>query len=79
MCLSHPPFSPTGPALVTLLEAHPKLLTYEVSGDRLAKGKARAQVDVITVANGQSKAVVSNWREGAAFESPVAPMKPVGL
>lgn len=64
---------------MTLLEAHPKLLTYEVSGDQLAKGKTRAQVDVITVGSGAKKAVVSNWREGAAFESPVAPMKPLGL
>ena len=65
--------------MATLLEAHPKLLTYEVSGERLSKGRTRAQVDVMTSVSGEKKAVVSLWRDGAAFESPVAPIKPQGL
>lgn len=68
-----------GASLVTLLEAHPKLLTYQVDGERLSKGRTRAQVDVMNAASGEKKAVVSMWRDGAAFESPVAPIKPVGL
>lgn len=64
---------------MTLLEAHPKLLAYQVSGERLTKGRTLAQVDLMTSPSGENKAVVSMWREGAAFESPVAPIKPQGL
>jgi hypothetical protein len=70
-----------GKALVTLLEAHPNLLTYRVSGDgkQLEKGKGRASVDVVE-RNGQRVAGVSYWREGATFQStPVAPYKPSPL
>ena len=71
----------TGAALITLLEAHPNLLTYAVSADgkQLEKGQARASVDVAE-RNGRKVAGVSYWREGASFEgTPVAPYKPSAL
>lgn len=66
---------------MTLLEAHPNLLTYRVSGDgkQLEKGQARASVDV-EERGGRRVAGVSYWREGASFQSaPVAPYKPSPL
>ena len=75
------PCPATGAALITLLEAHPNLLTYAVSGDgkQLEKGQARASVDVVE-RGGRKVAGVSYWREGASFEgTPVAPYKPSAL
>ena len=81
-----PPSCPSppaaGPALVTLLEAHPNLLTYAVSADgkQLEKGQARASVDVVERGEGRKMAGVSYWREGASFEgTPVVPYKPSAL
>lgn len=65
-----------GESLVTLLEAYPKLLTFRPGpSGALEKGKTRASVDVLEQA-GPKKALVSYWREGAAFTAPVAPVKP---
>lgn len=72
---------PAGKTLVTLLEAHPALLTYYVSADgkHLEKGASRASADVQEL-NGRRVAGASYWREGASFASaPVAPYKPSGL
>ncbi len=58
-----------------LLEANPKLLLFDPApdGTSLARGKARASVDVINERIG-----ASFWREGAAFQTaPVAPYTPV--
>lgn len=87
-CDAHPCAPPhthahahAGAALITLLEAHPNLLTYAASGDgkQLEKGQARASVDVVE-RGGRKVAGVSYWREGASFEgTPVAPYKPSAL
>lgn len=66
---------------MSLLEAHPGLLTYSVSADgkQLEKGQARASVDVVE-RDGKKAAGVSYWREGASFaRAPVAPYKPSAL
>ena len=72
-----------GAALVSLLEAHPSLLTYSVSSDgkQLEKGPAaRASVDVVDRQGGGKAAGVSYWRVGASFASaPVAPYKPSAM
>jgi hypothetical protein len=68
-----------GAALVRLLEAHPKVLTYAVAdgGKWLERGAARAAV-VFADRGGKKVAGVQHWREGAKFgASPVAPSKPV--
>ncbi|PSC75702.1 regulator of CO2-responsive genes isoform B [Micractinium conductrix] len=64
----------SGKTLVTLLEAHPALLTYYVSADgkHLEKGASRASADVQEL-NGRRVAGASYWREGASFAS--APKK----
>lgn len=66
---------------MTLLEAHPNLLTYSVSADgkQLEKGKARASVDVVE-RDGRRLAGVSYYREGTSFGStPVSPYRPSPL
>eukprot|EP00887_Chlorella_sp_A99_P005319 scaffold1.g5319.t1 len=70
-----------GAALVSLLEEHPKLLTYTLAAGSkvLEKGQARASVDLAD-RHGRKVVGVSYWRADAAFETaPVAPYKPTPL
>lgn len=63
-----------------LLARQPGLLTYVPQGRVLAKGAARASLELGELPGGQLGERLHVWREGAAFgSSPLAPTAPENL
>eukprot|EP00199_Chlamydomonas_sp_CCMP681_P006440 CAMPEP_0119106548 /NCGR_PEP_ID=MMETSP1180-20130426/4640_1 /TAXON_ID=3052 ORGANISM="Chlamydomonas cf sp, Strain CCMP681" /NCGR_SAMPLE_ID=MMETSP1180 /ASSEMBLY_ACC=CAM_ASM_000741 /LENGTH=218 /DNA_ID=CAMNT_0007091911 /DNA_START=90 /DNA_END=746 /DNA_ORIENTATION=+ len=68
-------------AVPDLVLKHPRLFEYKAEMEEavyLSKGRARIQVDVITLPDGEKVVAVNYYRDVASFlESPVAPAPPL--